>query len=445
MSAGDVIQAGVDGAIAAGRTAGGPVGSGAKARAGVKVEQVGDDGSEVGVARLPRLLVLSPSADMYGSDRALLLALPEVVRRFEVTLVSAVDGPALAQARALGVRTIVSPDWALRRRGLHPAALPATLWRVGATLRLLRGLHRRDPFELVYANTVANALLPVIRLAVARPLVVHVREVPRDRGRMAKVLFTVVERVADRVLCNSGFTATLVGQLVPGLRSRLRTIPNGLLPLDAVAPAADDDVLDVVCVGRIHPKKGHATLIEAARLARLDGRRWHLHFWGDALPEHAELAGALRDAVAAADLTEAVTWHGFCADTRTLYQGMDVAVVPSVLPEEFSMVTAEAQLVGLPVVATGPGGPSDIIEEGVTGTIVPPEDPAALARALRPLEDAATRHDWGRAGRERVLTHFSVERYAPAVTAELLATLYDSPGPTRRLRPLRGRAAAPGR
>jgi len=379
-------------------------------------------------APLPRVLILTPAADGYGSDRALITALAAICEHFDVVLVSAADGELLDDARSLGAEVVLSPDWALRRRGLRLVALPATLTNVARSLWLVRRLHRRQPFDVVYANTVANAMLPFLKRVLPVPLVVHVREVPRDRGRMAKLLFGAVDRVADRVVCNSAFTGELVGRLVPGLVERIHVVPDGIDPLDAVEfGAGDDDVLDVVCVGRIHPKKGQGVLIEAARRAAADGHRWRLHFWGDALAEHEELAESLRQAVHAAGLDDAVHWHGYSADTRSLYEGMDVAVIPSVLPEEFSLVTAEGQMVGLPVVATGPGGPSDILVDGETGAIVPPEDPAALAAAIAGFEDPQRRRRAGAAGRERTLAHFTTQRYAPAVAEQLLAVVDRSP------------------
>ena len=167
----------------------------------------------------PNLLVLTPSADLYGADRAVLLALPEILVANDVVLVSAVDGPMLDQARSMGAEVHVSPDWALRRRGLRLVALPGTTVRVVRSLALVRRLRRRRRFDLVYANTVANAMLPLVGRAARAPIVVHVREVPRDRGGLARVLFGVVDRVAFRVLCNSGFTASLVTAIVPDCRA----------------------------------------------------------------------------------------------------------------------------------------------------------------------------------------------------------------------------------
>lgn len=379
--------------------------------------------AEITPAAKPRLLILTPSADLYGSDRALLLALPAIMEHFAVVLVAADEGPMLDACRSAGVEVVRTRDWALRRRGLRPVALPRTVFSVVASLRTLRRMHRANPFALVYANTVANALLPFLPRAVDAPLIVHVREVPRDRGRLALVLFGAVERVADRVVCNSAFTGSLVSQLVPSLASRVRVVPDGIAAFEPVRPGEADGELDVVCVGRIHPKKGQGVLVEAARIAARDGHRWRLHFWGDALPEHEALAVSIKAAVETAGLTDRVFWHGYDGDTRALYEGMDVAVVPSVLPEEFSLVTAEGQMAGLPVVATGPGGPSDILVEGETGRIVPPQDASALCAALIELEDADRRRAWGAAGRLRTLERFTIDRYAPAVAAELVAML----------------------
>ena len=374
-------------------------------------------------SRRPRLLALTPAADLYGSDRALLLALPEILNTFHVTLVSAADGPALAAARRCGAKVVLSADWALRRRALTARGFPTSATAVASTLRLLRRMHRLDPFDLVYANTVANGLLPLLSRAVPRPLVVHVREVPRDRSRLSRLLFGTVERVADRVLCNSRFTADLVATITPGVADRLRVVPDGIEPLDPVSHSPDDGTLDVVCVARIHPKKGHSVLVDAARIAATKGRRWRIHLWGDALAEHTHLHHSLLRQIDQARLSGVFRWNGFESDTRRLYDGMDVAVVPSVMPEEFSLVTAEAQVVGLPVVATGPGGPSDILIDGTTGLIVPPNDPAALAAALMRIEDLPDRARWGAAGRERVLARFTTRQYAPAVAAELNAAL----------------------
>lgn len=395
----------------------------------------------------PSLLILVPSADMYGSDRALLGALGELVRRFQVTMVAAADGPMLREAEALGVEVIVSDDWALRRKFFTPAGIVPAMWRVARTIRLLRSLDHRRSFDVVYANTVANATLPFIGFATSAPVVVHVREVPRTSGRLNDLFFGRIAKVATTLFCNSTYTAEFVAEAQPRLAERIRVIHNGVESavaapggrsvikvihdgVEDVADAVPNEAhvagpLEIVCVGRIHPQKGQGVLIEALRLGTEAGRDWRVHFWGNALAEHRELFDALLAQVEAAGLGDRVVWHGYESDTSILYHGMDVAVIPSTWPEGFSLVTAEAQVAGLPAIATGPGGPTDIIEDGVTGRIVPFDDAGAIVAALVELEDPHRRSKWGVAGRARCLELFGMTRYATRVAdslAELVGT-----------------------
>jgi glycosyltransferase involved in cell wall biosynthesis len=351
---------------------------------------------------------------MYGSDRALLGLLDELSRHFSITMVAAVDGPMLDAARALGVEVVVSSDWALRRKFFTPAGFLPAMGRVAASLRTLRSLHRRRRFAAVYANTVANTLLPFLRIAVRAPVIVHVREVPRTGARLNRVWFGAISRVASKLICNSTYTGQFVAGIETRLADRIVVVNDGTGPVDP-AGGTGGPPLEVVCVGRIHPQKGQHVMVEALRLGVADGHDWRVHFWGDALPEHEDLRRDLVASVDAAGLADRVVWHGYDSDPSAMYRGMDVAVVPSTWPEGFSLVTAEAQAAGLPVVATGPGGPTDIVVEGETGRIVPFDDAAAVAAALVELEDADRRERWGAAGRRRHAALFTTERSARAV------------------------------
>ncbi|MEZ5321666.1 MAG: glycosyltransferase family 4 protein [Microthrixaceae bacterium] len=382
-------------------------------------------------SELPALLVLTPSADLYGSDRALLAALPELSRRFALTVVAAVDGPMLDDARRLGAEVVVSPDWALRRRYFTPKGILPAAGRVVATLRLLRRLDRSRSFGAVYANTVASMVLPLVPLATRAPIVVHVREVPRADGWMNRLYFHRLASIASLLICNSTYTATFAGKVAPSLRTRTRVIHNGVEPIEGGSvirvihdgvdrsersrAVPDSEELQIVCVGRLHPQKGQHVMLDALRIGRERGHRWRVHFWGDALPEHADVERSLHDQVRRDGLGDAVVWHGYSSEIDTMYAGMDVAVVPSTWPEGFSLVTAEAQSAGLPAIATGPGGPDDIIEEGVTGRIVPFSDPGAIVSALEELGDPVVRKAWGDAARHRAKEHFCMESYAADV------------------------------
>jgi glycosyltransferase involved in cell wall biosynthesis len=109
---------------------------------------------------------------------------------------------------------------------------------------------------------------------------------------------------------------------------------------------------------------------------------------------------------------------------------LDVVVHASRLPEPFGQVVVEGMAAGLPVVAAVPGGPAEIVDDGVNGLLYPAGDTVALARALRTLaDDRDLRGRLGRAARRRA-QDFSAARIGAAVQ-DIYATVLDRRGPQR--------------
>jgi hypothetical protein len=338
----------------------------------------------------------------------MLSALPELVDAFDVTLAMATDGPAVARARAIGAEVVVLPDFAIRRRHLRPLGILPWLARVATALVRLGRLHRRQRFDVIYSNTLTASIGPLLRRAWRVPHLLHVHECPEARAGIMRAIFLSIRAGTDRVVCNSEATRRYVVANEPALAGRTLVVHNGIdLPGPSGPPAASDR-LRITCVGRIHPKKGQWVLVEAARALVRDGVELELHFYGDHLPEHQHIRDGLLRQVDEAGLAKCVTWHGFIDDTAAMYRDRDIAVVPSVMPEEFSLVCVEAQSMRLPVIATGPGGASEVVVDGETGLIVPPDDAVALTAALSSLAaDPDRRTTMGRLGRERMEARFS--------------------------------------
>lgn len=100
-----------------------------------------------------------------------------------------------------------------------------------------------------------------------------------------------------------------------------------------------------------------------------------------------------------------------CPDIPAAYELADVIVCPSLVPEGFGRLMAEAQAMKKPIIASDMGAASEVIDSGITGWLVPPDNSAALAEALdRVLQLPSARlEELGILGRKRVESMFSKE------------------------------------
>ena len=105
-------------------------------------------------------------------------------------------------------------------------------------------------------------------------------------------------------------------------------------------------------------------------------------------------------------------------DVEAELAGLDVLLHASRLPEPFGQVVVEGMAAGLPVVATDGGGPRELITDGVDGVLVPADEPAALAAAVRALAPPERRAALGRAAAR------TAARFRPEVIAPQLHGLY---------------------
>ena len=185
---------------------------------------------------------------------------------------------------------------------------------------------------------------------------------------------------------------------------------------------ADAKIVGVVA--RLEPEKGHPTLLEAWPLVLAAVPEAYLLVVGE---------GSRREALErrAADLAirDRVVFTGRRDDVPAVTAALDVAVLPS-YREAQGLSILEAMALARPVVASAVGGIPEMIEDGVSGLLVPPHDPPALARAIvRLLTDHPYADVLARAGHDLVHERFCVELMVRAIE-----TIYDEGGRAVRLR-----------
>jgi len=337
-------------------------------------------------------------------------------RGVEVTALVSNDGPRTIDETIAGVRVL------RLGRSTELSSQPLNL-RLVPTLRRLR-------FDALHFHT-PNPVGALAVLAAHRPepiVVTHHSDIVRQRllGGAATVAQSLLYRRAGALVAATPKHI----EHSPALRrfeSRCRVIH---FPIDAQpyadAPAVWDEQLPsawqneplVLFVGRLVYYKGVDVLLEALRLtenARL------------AIVGIGPLSTRLAEQAARLGITERIKFLGAVPDgrLRSLYKCARFLVLPSVASSEaFGMVQLEAMAAGRPVISTDlKSGVPYVNLHGVTGLIVPPSDPGALAAAMKTLLDDEPRAlALGQAAQRRVLAEFHVDKVVDA-HIELYASL----------------------
>ncbi|GIJ26666.1 glycosyl transferase [Micromonospora qiuiae] len=293
---------------------------------------------------------------------------------------------------------LAATGWTVREHpvpGAWPEASPA---EHAALAQVLTGL---PDDALVLVDGLVASVTPDALAAHARRLrLVALVHLPRDDDTEARALAS-----ATTIVATSVWTRERLLRRYPLPADRVHVAAPGVDPAPPAAGSPTGSAL--LCVAAVAVHKGHDVLVEA--LAGVTDRSWALTCVGalhrdpafvDRLRERLSvhrLAGRVR-------LTGPLTGDGLAA----AYAAADLLVHPS-RGETYGMVVTEALARGIPVLATAVGGLPDTLGHTVAGVrpglLVPPEDPAALATALRQwLDDPALRTDLRQAAAQRRAT-----------------------------------------
>jgi len=238
----------------------------------------------------------------------------------------------------------------------------------------------------------------------------------------------------DHVVCVSEGQAEKVRHWCRVPPARLSVIRNSarLAAFKSAAPGARERLLSffphgsavsrvALAAGRLSPEKGFGVLVEAAARICRENSSAGVVIFGEGM-----LRGELERRVAGLGLAGRVVLPGFRTDLDSLIGAADVVVLPS-FTEGLSNVALEASAAGVPLVATAVGGTPEVVVDGMTGYLVPPGDPAALAeRVSELLRDSTARARMSAAGRERMRAEFTFEAQATAYLG-LLRSLCSTP------------------
>jgi glycosyltransferase involved in cell wall biosynthesis len=311
---------------------------------------------------------------------------------------------------------------------IHGFAHPGTLVRAAGFAQWCRA-RRIAVLQACdfYANTFA---LPAAAFAGVPVRVGSRRELNPDKSAGQIALQRQAYRFAHKIVANSRAAARQLAS--EGIAAdRIQIIPNGVnAGAGYAAVSRTGPVTTILTVANLRAEKAHEVLLAAA--AELRPRYPYLRYRiagdGPRLAELKALASSL-------GLDGTVRFLGHREEVPALLHDADVFVLPS-RSEAFPNGAIEAMAAGLPVVASRVGGLLDLIDDGRTGLLVSPDDPAALAGAIESLVLSPARAELlGAAAREEVMRRYSFERMVRGFEDLFLSQLHGAEAPGRHARP----------
>lgn len=305
----------------------------------------------------------------------------------------------------------------LRSGGIAPIVLPSQGSLNVRYLAALCRIIRRERVGVVVAHLYGSSVYAGLAGLLCRVPVVAILHGQTDiagEGRFDAIKRLIVARGTSRLVFVSERLRDALAPVLKVPARRCVVVPNGV---DAARfqPGRDEEArreLGVApgdfllgAIGNIRAPKAYDVLLRAVHLLKEGGPPCKVVIAGEGSGSLMQELETLRRQLGVED---SVRFLGLRNDVQRLLRGFDAYVLSS-RTEGFSIACVEAMASGLPVIATRSGGPEEIIEDGISGLLVPTDDPEALAGAIsRVIRDPGLARDLGSRARHRACDRYSI-------------------------------------
>jgi glycosyltransferase involved in cell wall biosynthesis len=325
------------------------------------------------------ILFLHSSSELYGASKIFLQVL-EVTSNLGYVPLVILPGPGplfeALQKRDIEVKLINLAI--LRRKYFNFFGLLDRGRKFVAAYHQISKICQEREIQLIYSNTLAVIVGAVFSIRAKIPHVWHIHEIIKS----PKVIRTFLSKIIDLSSTKPIVVSSAVEKHWSKYLKKARPvviyngidytpfISNGIASKEKFNLPSKKTIITMV--GRINPGKGQLFFLEMAkRLIEKHGNAIHFLMVGDAYPGYERIETQIDKYIQEQIPSGQITKLGFRQEIPELLKLSDIFVLPSTLPDSFPTVILEAMASELPIVATRSGGASEMVEEGVTGFLIP--------------------------------------------------------------------------
>lgn len=369
-----------------------------------------------------KILFVHSSAGLYGADRCLLSIVEGMVDRGAVVHVTVPeDGVLVEMLESAGAQVHFIDTVVFRREVLSIKGMIVMLLRAPVSIARIARLIRREGIELVHTNTGVTVGGAVAAKLCRVPHIWHFREILVEFRKYLRFYEPFVDFFSTRLIFITGAVRDHFSR--ERIRRKGVVIHDGV-PIheyESTAPEKTESPVVITTVGRLAPNKGQDVMIRALAEVARRGIDFQAYIVGDVYGDRHAFREGLEVLAKQLGVIERVHFTGFQDQVQPYLEHCNIFIMASTGKEGLGIVILEAMAAGRAVISTNSGGAVEILENNVTGLLVPPGDSERMADAIVDLAgNPDKRLDMARRGKQ-----IALEKYSANAMVASVASLFD--------------------
>ncbi len=376
------------------------------------------------ISRKTNIAYVNQTSKISGAEQSLLSLLERLDRSFfNPFIVLPEEGPLGKKSHEMGLGTLIIP-FMVKLGEPHRAKKSGDMLKaVYAMVRLIR----EKGIKIVHSNSLRTCYLSGLAARIAGvSSVAHIRDIHLSPFSNL-IKSSLLNMLCDQFIAVSYATRDFILKQNPKLQPKIKVIYNGV-NLEKVDNLKNGDVRSefdiepeapvIADIGIINPVKGHDVVIKASASIRKKFPNLKVLIVGGLLTEKDKTYEIeLRSLINSLDLDKNVILTGFRDDIYALINGADIVVLASRYQDPLPRILIEASALSRPIVATRMGGIPEIVQDGVSGLLVEPNNYQALANAIMfLLENKKRAREMSLAARKMAEQKFNIDRHVQEIT-----------------------------
>lgn len=366
-----------------------------------------------------KILVLHGTSDLYGSGKILLTAVEALIQQgHSVIVLLSEEGPLSAEMRKAGAVVSIVRLGILRKKYFTVGGIFNRVKVLYSAFRTIKKMIAVEKIDLIYSNTTTVLIGAVVAKAYPLKHIWHIHEMIVKPRFMYHLNGFFLQHLGQRIIAVSNPVKQHWLKWVD--ENKIKVIHNGIetAPFENTSGqlrnelGLSDDTILIGMIGRVNIFKGQEYFLEIASILKNSYPNAKFILVGDAYRGYEYLYDKIDMIIEKNDLSKTVFDLRYREDIPNILRSFNILVLPSQLPDSFPTVILEAMACGVTVVATKQGGAVEMIDDQITGYLIPLQDAREASRQISKLIDNEhLRKELGQKGKEKLHKAYSLDAF----------------------------------